>query len=56
MKLPDWLRRKSHRDWAQVLAVLGMIPVAFLLVLIVLVFLAPGGWNEMAAPGGALVL
>ena len=56
MKLPGFLRRMSSRDWAQVLAVLGMIPVAFLLVLIVLVFLAPGDWNEMAAPGGALVL
>lgn len=50
MKLPGFLRRMSSRDWSRVLAVLGMIPVVFLLVLIVLVLLAPGNWNEMAVP------
>ena len=50
MKLPGFLRRMSSRDWSRVLAVLGMIPVVFLLVLIVLLLLAPGNWNEMAVP------
>ena len=50
VKLPRFLRRMSSRDWSRVLAVLGMIPVMFLLVLIVLVLLTPGNWNEMAVP------